>query len=131
MQYNDFIGEVQHRLELADQGEAVRATRIVLTNLGRRIGAGEAADLASPLPREIGRYLTEPRGGQQFPYQEFVERIVDEADVDEATAHFWAQSIVALVDECAPGSEMEQVRTQLPEDFAELFEFVEAEATPW
>jgi uncharacterized protein (DUF2267 family) len=37
MDFNDFTGEVQHRLELATQGEAVRATRAVLQTLSERI----------------------------------------------------------------------------------------------
>jgi uncharacterized protein (DUF2267 family) len=131
MQYNEFIGEVQHRLELPTEGDAVRATRIVLTTLGERLGAGEAADLASPLPMEVDRYLTEAESGGQFSYQEFIERIAAAADIDEGDAHFYAQAVVALVAECVPGSEIEQARAQLTDDYDELFEFAEAEATPW
>lgn len=133
MQYNEFIGDVQHRLELPTEGEAVRATRIVLTTLGQRLGEGEAADLAGPLPMEIDRYLTESDSGGQFSYQEFVDRIAAEAGIDEGDAHYYAQAIVALVAECVPESELEQVRAQLPDDYDELFEFAQAEAgaTPW
>lgn len=131
MQYDHFLGEVQHRLELAGEGEAARATRIVLSNLGKRLGEGEAADLAAPLPMEIDRFLTEPRGGQQFSYQDFIDRISDEADIDESEAHYWAQAVMALVAENVNPSELEQVRDQLPTDYSPLFEFVEQEATPW
>ncbi|MFB6122610.1 MAG: DUF2267 domain-containing protein [Haloferacaceae archaeon] len=82
MKYSDFIGEVQHRLELDSQGAAVRATRAVLTTLGERLGEGEADDLASPLPREIGRFLREAESGQRFSYQGFVERVADRAGVE-------------------------------------------------
>ncbi|SDX91481.1 DUF2267 domain-containing protein [Halopenitus persicus] len=131
MNYDAFLGEVQHRLELPDEGHAAKMTRVVLNTLGERLGEGEAADLAAPLPMEIDRFLTESRGGQQFTYQEFIDRVCRRADVEEADAHFYAQAIVALVAECATGSEMQQVQEQLPEDYEELFEFTEQEAVPW
>lgn len=131
MQYDAFLGEVQHRLELATEGDAARATRIVLTTLGERIDDGEASDLASQLPREIGRHLTKPEGAGQFSYQDFIERVADRAEVEEADANYYAQAIMALVSECVQEGELEQVRDQLPEDYEDLFELVDAEATPW
>lgn len=131
MQYDAFLGEAQHRLDVATEGEAVRGTRVVLNTLGERLGEGEAADLAAPLPMEIDRFLTEPAGGQQFSYQEFLERIADRADIEESEAQYDAQAIVALVGECVQGEEMAQVRAQLPADYEPLFEFTKQEATPW
>lgn len=131
MQYDAFLGAVQHRLELPTEGDAATATRVVLETLGERLGDGEASDLASQLPDEIGRHLAELTGGHQFSYQEFVDRIAERADVDEPDAHFYAQAVVALVGECVQGGEMGQVRTQLPDDYEPLFEFVGREATPW
>jgi uncharacterized protein (DUF2267 family) len=131
MHYNEFIGEVQHRLELPTEGEAVRATRVVLTALGERLGAGEAADLAGPLPMEVDRYLTAAESGGQFSYQEFLGRVAEGASVDEGDAHFYAQAVVALVADCVPEGEIEQARAQLTDDYDELFEFAEAGATPW
>jgi len=66
MNYKKFIGQVQHRLEYGQFGHAVRTTQAVLTTLGERIQEGEATDLASPLPMEIDRYLTEAEHGQRF-----------------------------------------------------------------
>lgn len=132
MQYDAFLGEIQHRLELATKGDAAQMTRIVLNTLGERLGEGEASDLAAQLPTEIDRHLTEPRNGQQFSYMAFLERIAERADFSEADAQFSAQAVLALVAECVPDSEMEQVRVQLPDDYASLFEFAgQVEATSW
>ncbi|MFB6196179.1 MAG: DUF2267 domain-containing protein [Haloplanus sp.] len=131
MKYDAFLGEVQHRLELATEGEAAKATRVVLTTLGERLGEGEASDIASQLPMEIDRYLTEPDGGQQFSYQEFIGRVADRADIEEADANYYAQALVALLDDCVQEGELQQARAQLPDDYDSLFELVEAEATPW
>jgi uncharacterized protein (DUF2267 family) len=131
MDYDSFIGEVQHRLELSSSGEAVRATRAVLTTLGERIGAGEASDLAGPLPMEIDRFLTEADSGQQFSYDEFVDRVAERAAVGGSNAVFHAQAVVALVCSVATGSEAQDVRSQLPDDYAPLFELADSGAAPW
>lgn len=96
-----------------------------------RLGEGEAKDLASQLPMEIGRHLTQPDGGQHFSRQEFIERVAERAEIDEADANYHSQAVLALVYECVEESEMEQVRDQLPDEFDELFVFVETDVTPW
>jgi len=127
MKYKEFMGQVQHRLELAELGEAVRATRATLTTLGERIQEGEANDLASPLPMEVDHYLRSAESGERFSYEEFVDRVVERegGSVDRPEAAYHGQAIVGLLGEIVPGGEMEQVRAQLPADFDPLFELVE------
>ncbi|ELY45444.1 DUF2267 domain-containing protein [Natronorubrum tibetense] len=128
MNYKDFVGQVQHRLEYAQFGQAVRATRAVLTTLGERLQEGEATDLASPLPMEIDRYLTEAEHGQRFDYGEFLDRVAERGGVDRADANYHAQQIVALVAEVVPPGNIDKADAQLPDDFDTLFELIEAEA---
>ena len=125
MNFNEFTGQVQHRLQLAHPGEAVRATRATLTTLGERIHGGEATDLASPLPMEIDRFLIEAEHAQRFDYQEFVDRVATRSGVDHADAHYQAQQVVAVVAMVVPPGNIEKVRNQLPDDFDGLFAFVE------
>lgn len=135
MNFDQFTGQVQSRLELPGTGEAVRATRATLTSLGERIQAGEAKDLASPLPMEIDFYLTGAvsEHGQRFDWQEFVDRVWEREGMDDpndkAAAAYHAKVVVDLVDELAPESEMRDIRNQLPadEDWDELFELVDQE----
>jgi len=131
MQCDTFLAEVQHRLVLPTEGKAAEVTRGVLKTLGERLGEGEESELGSQLPREIDRYLTAPKGGHQFSCQEFVDRIAERCVLEEEDAFFAAQTVIALLDECATGTEVQQVRAQLPNEYDELFEFAEAEATPW
>ena len=126
MNYKEFIGQVQHRLEYAQFGQAVRATRAVLTTLGERLQEGEATDLASPLPMEIDRYLTEAEHGQRFDYQEFLDRVADREGVDRPDANYHAQQLVALVADIVPPGNIEKAHNGLPEDFDPLFELAEA-----
>jgi len=123
--YKEFVGQVQHRLEYAEFGRAVRATRAVLTTLGERLHEGEATDLASPLPMEIDRYLIEADHGQRFDYREFLDRVADREGVDRADANYHAQQVLAVVAEDVPAGNVEKVRNQLPEEFDRLFEPIE------
>jgi len=50
----------------------VRAT---LLNLGTRIDAGEADDLAAQLPDAIGACLRRKGNAERFPPSEFVRRV--------------------------------------------------------
>ncbi|ELY58689.1 DUF2267 domain-containing protein [Natronolimnohabitans innermongolicus] len=129
MNYKEFVGQVQHRLEYAQFGQAVRSSRAVLTTLGERLHEGEATDLASPLPMEIDRYLTEADHGQRFDYHEFLDRIADREGVDRSDANYHAQQLFAVVAEVVPPGNVEKVRNQLPDDFDPLFELVEAESS--
>jgi uncharacterized protein (DUF2267 family) len=126
MNYKEFIGQVQHRLEYAQFGQAVRATRAVLTTLGERLPEGEATDLASPLPMEIDRYLSEAEHGQRFDYHEFLDRVGEREGVDRSDANYHAQQLLATVAEDVPPGNIEKVRNGLPEEFDPLFELVEA-----
>ncbi|AGB39378.1 DUF2267 domain-containing protein [Natronococcus occultus] len=126
MNYKEFIGQVQHRLEYAQFGQAVRATRAVLTTLGERLPEGEATDLASPLPMEIDRYLSAAQHGQRFDYQEFLDRVAEREGVDRADANYHAQQLMVVVAEDVPPGNIEKVRNNLPEEFDPLFELVDA-----
>jgi uncharacterized protein (DUF2267 family) len=128
MKYNEFVTEVQQRLDLASQGDAVRATRAVLTSLGERLQAEEADDLASPLPMEIDRYLRDADSGQRFSFEEYLDRVGERAGVETRTALHHAQRVVELVSEVVPSGELKQVRAQLPADFDELFDRVDEAA---
>jgi uncharacterized protein (DUF2267 family) len=133
MNFDQFTGRVQNRLELPGTGEAVRAIRATLTTLGERIQEGEADDLASSLPMEIDFYLTGAvaEHGQRFDWDEFVDRVqeregtTDPDDRGEAVYH--ARVIVDVLADVVPGGEMEQVRDQLPSDdgWDTLFELVD------
>lgn len=127
MNFNEFIGDVQNRLELSGPGEAVRATRATLTTLGERLHEGEATDLASPLPMEIDRFLTDAESGQRFDYDEFLDRVSERGAVDRSEANYQAQEVVVVVADVVPAGNIEKARSGLPDDFDALFELLDAE----
>jgi uncharacterized protein (DUF2267 family) len=133
MNFDEFTGTVQHRLELPGTGETVRVIRATLTTLGERIPEGAAEDLAASLPMEINWYLTGAvrDHGQRFDWAEFVSRVSERARADRADAAYQAQVVVDLVSEQVPASDLRQLRDQLPEsedreNWRKLFEVVDA-----
>ncbi len=125
MQFHEFTGEVQQRIDGATQGEGVRATRATLCTLGERIDGGEAADLAAVLPMEVDWY---PEHRQRFDYDEFFHRVAERADTTTDEAHAIATAVFGVVAEQAPTGELADIRAELPEEYGALFETTEDEA---
>ncbi|ELY50991.1 DUF2267 domain-containing protein [Natronolimnohabitans innermongolicus] len=134
MNFAEFTGEIQHRLELPDTGRTVRAIRATLMTLGERIPEGAAEDLAASLPVESKWYLTGAvqEHDQRFDWQEFLDR-VDEREgprTGPPEAAYHARIVIGLVESEVPASDFQQLRDQLPEsetdeNWRKLFEVVD------
>lgn len=130
MQHDEFVGEVQKRTGQPSRAHAIRVTRAVLGALGERLQAGEATDLAGPLPMEIDEFLLAADSGQRFDYREFLRRVVDVAGVDESEAARYAREVLAVANETVYASEMQEVYANLPDDYDPLFALIEEDAVP-
>ena len=133
MDFDEFTGEIQHRLELPGTGESVRSIRATLMTLGQRIPEGNAEDLAASLPMEIKWYMTGAvqDHGQRFDWSEFVERVSEIEGGDPRDAAYHARVILDLVHTVVPESDFRDLRGQLPEseddeNWRKLFEVVDA-----
>ena len=124
MKHDEFIGQVQHRARLGSRGEAERATRATLETLAERLAGGEAKDLASQLPQEIGEHLRREWSGvgERFSLDEFFRRVSLREGVDLPDAIFHARAVIEVVSEAVSKGEMDDVRAQLPAEFDRLFE---------
>lgn len=121
MKYSEFIGEAQDRLQYPTQAKAVRSVRAVLTVLGQRIHSGEASDLAGALPLEIDRFLEEAESGQRFSRSEFISRVAEIEDSEEADAFRHIQLVFQLVAEVVPAGEVQDIYADLPDEFEDFF----------
>ena len=133
MNFDEFTGQVQHRLELPGTAQTLRAIRATLMTLGQRIPEGNAEDFAASLPMEIKWYMTGAvqEHGQRFDWKEFVARVSEITGADPPDAAFQARVIVDLTHSVVPESDFYQLRDQLPESESEenwrkLFEVVDA-----
>lgn len=121
MQHDEFIGQVQHRAQLASRGEAERATRATLETLGERIPGGLATNLAGQLPEEISEHLyrmlpfgIEDAPGERFDATEFITRVASRATVDEPQAAYLVRVVCEITDEATDGSTMAKIAESLP-----------------
>jgi len=122
MQYDDFVGQVQHRARLASTDEAVRAIRSTLAVFGRRLHGGQAEHLASQLPKEIAEYLPTDSEGDAFSMQEFLEKVAAEEEVDLPVSVHHTRAVLSVLQDAVTEGEMRDVRGQLPQDWQPLFE---------
>lgn len=127
MHHDEFIGQVQHRARLSSRGDAERATRAVLETLAERLDGGEAKDLASQLPREIAYHLTRDpdraRESERLSLDEFQRRVSERSGVDLPAAVHQTRAVISVLDEAASAGEMSDIKQQLGEEFAPLFEY--------
>jgi uncharacterized protein (DUF2267 family) len=121
MQYDEFVGQVQHRARLADGGQAMSAIHATLETLGKRLVNGQAEDLAAQLPREIGYYLRQPVLRGSFGIEDFIDRVSAYEGVSCAEAERHARAVLAVLCDAVSPGEIEDVRAQLPREFDRLF----------
>jgi uncharacterized protein (DUF2267 family) len=122
MQYDEFVGEVQHRARLASRGEAMRAIQATFETLAERLPPGEASDLAAELPPELSTFLEDAEETESFSVDDFFLRVAakEAADLPDAAHH--ARAVIAVLQEAVSAQEMEQVRGRLPDNYIPLFE---------
>ena len=123
MKYNEFIGQVRHRIGLGSLAEAERATRATLETLAERLAGGEARDLASQLPAELAHFLQPPDEGigTKLTLYDFFELVSlrEGVDLEDSTLH--ARVVIGVLTEAVSQGEIQDVRVQLPAAFAQLF----------
>lgn len=121
MRYDQIVGQVQNKARLASEGEAVRAIQATLETLGERLHGGEAHNLASQLPRELGQFLEEPAINESFDLDEFFRRVSLREGVDLPQSIYHARAVIeVLLAAVSPGT-IDKVLDQLPEEYDRLF----------
>ena len=123
MRYEAFVDEVQRRGELEDAQRALDATRATLETLAERLPGPEGNDLAAQLPRELAYFLDRDAtyAGEEFGVDEFCERVAARAGADRAVGLRYATAVMTTIERALARGESEDVRAQLPADFARLF----------
>ena len=123
MKSDEFIAKVQRRAVLDSQEEAMLAIGATLATLAERLAGGEAKDLASQLPPEIGVFLLQPYAGIGDPFglEEFFRLVSERAGIDLQDASLQARVVIGVLCEAVSMGEIENVRSQLPHDIRQLF----------
>jgi uncharacterized protein (DUF2267 family) len=125
VKYDEFIKEVQTRGHMESRQEAERATRATLQTLAERLAGGEPKDLASQLPPELTEYMRYEGEATSNPFSldEFFERVNEkDGGVDRPTAVYQARVVVEVLGDAVTQGVIDDVRSQLPDEYAPLFE---------
>ncbi len=121
MQYDQFVGQVQHRARLANSGEAVAAIRATLETLGEHLFGGEADNVAAQLPHEIGIYMLQAVPTEGFTLDEFFRRVSSREGVDLPVAIYHARVVIEVLEEAVSPGLMDKVKDQFPPEYNQLF----------
>ncbi|WP_148857987.1 DUF2267 domain-containing protein [Natronococcus pandeyae] len=119
----EFYGIVAEGLPDTVDAGPEEATDATLHVLAERITGGQAGDLALYLPREVRRPLVDSdEETRKFDRDEFLERIATQTDVERSDAPDLARAVFDGIRESTAREELENVRTQLPDEFDDLFD---------
>ena len=121
MKGEQFIAEVRNLAELDNDEDAQKAVRATLETLRERLAGNEPVDLAAQLPPEIAPFVEGAGGRETFSVEEFYDRVAQKEGVfnDEAIRH--ARAVATVLQTAVTGGALEDVRSQLGNDYEELF----------
>jgi uncharacterized protein (DUF2267 family) len=103
-----------------DKEIAERVVRATLLNLGTRIDAGEADDLAAQLPDAIGACLRHKGNAERFPPSEFVRRVACVVPLSNKQGPGAIRAVFTVLSEAVSEGELRDVVHQLGRDYTAL-----------
>jgi uncharacterized protein (DUF2267 family) len=121
MKGEQFIAEVRNLAELANDEEAQKATRATLETLRERLAGNEPSNLAAQLPPKVASYVEGSGSGEPFSVDEFYDRVAQKEGVDHDEAVKHARAVATVVQTAVTGGEVDDVRSQLGNEYGELF----------
>lgn len=123
--FETFTGAVREQLVLADDTEATRVARAVVTTLAERVDDDTARTVAGPLPAEIKLLFVRADSGQTFDYETFLRRVATRADTTPETAEYHTMVVLEQVADVAPHPTA-QLGDALPAAYEDLFTLVDS-----
>ena len=121
MKGEQFIAEVRNLAELYSTEDAEKAIRATLETLKERLAGNEPSNLAAQLPPEVAVFVEGDGGREAFSMQEFYERVAEKEGTNSAEALKHARAVATVLQTAVTGGELEDVRSQLGNDYEELF----------
>jgi uncharacterized protein (DUF2267 family) len=121
MKGEQFIAEVKNLAELDSNEDAQKTVRATLETLRERLADNEPTDLAAQLPQEIAPFVEGAGGRETFSVQEFYERVAHKEGTKSEEAVKHARAVATVVQTAVTGGALEDVRSQLGNDYEELF----------
>jgi uncharacterized protein (DUF2267 family) len=125
MGFEEFVGMVRRRGDIGSAEEALVAIEAALRTLAERISGGEARDIAARIPPEFKKYLDkgDDENAHSFPLQEFYRRVSKREGVKAPVGVLHTRAVLSTLRVALPPDEFRDVLSQLPVEFAELFDW--------
>lgn len=132
MKLHEFLGQVQHRAQMPDLDQALRATRVTLETLAERLGGEEPRHLAAQLPEELARFLRWQgyKYSERLDSNEFLKRVSEREEVDLPVSVYHVRVVLEVLQEAVSPGEINDVLAQLPADYRRLFAGSQGELPP-
>ncbi len=121
MKGEQFIAEVRNLAELDTNEDAEKAIRATLETLRERLAGNEPSNLAAQLPPEIAPFVEGAGGREAFSVQEFYDRVASKEGTGSEQAVKHARAVATVLQTAVTGGALEDVRSQLGNDYEELF----------
>ncbi|MFB7502039.1 DUF2267 domain-containing protein [Streptomyces broussonetiae] len=116
------LDRVSERGAYADQDEATRAVRSVLSVLGSHLVGDDRTDLATLLPPQCVPWLTEsPPASEPLTPTGFVEAVAERDIADPLEARRAVAAVLSALAEMTDEALLRRILTQLPPGHAALF----------
>ena len=121
MRYHEFIDRVQKLAGLESLDDAVRATEATIETLSERLSKTERDKLAAQLSKELKELFLRRHNTERFLLEDFYSRVSARANVRYHRAVELAQAVAAELREAISPGELEDILSELPDEYGELF----------
>ncbi len=101
--------------------EAKRIAEAILDILGQRLSRIHRKHLAAQLPGDLHHAVTEEEPSQQFPLEEFYNRVASRLNLNFHEAIVISREVMAVVVQAVTPGEINDILAKLPTEYAELF----------
>ena len=118
---DEFIKRVTEIGELQSREVAERAIKATFETLKGRLAGNEPDNLAAQLPEDLAEPLRGEGGPEDYSLAEFYRRVAEKEGIDERAAISHARAVALVLQEAVTTGEMDDVRDQLKDEYAELF----------
>lgn len=120
MQLHEFLGRVQQQASIDSKEQALHAIQATFETLSERLKGGEPLDMGAQLPALLQNYV-DVGEGDRFDADDFFRRVADREGVEEEEGRRHAQAVLGVVSEAVSTGEMQDVMSQLPQEYHGLF----------
>jgi uncharacterized protein (DUF2267 family) len=121
MEYEQFLALARERGQFINERETLIAIESTLKTLGERLTEDEAAQLATHLPPDIGRFLTVVDTDKDYNLTDFYEHVASRERLDTDTSRRHAAAVLSVVETTIGAGTLRGLIEHLPEEYTNLF----------